>query len=77
MKTTYTFSYSDGPYDGEMIDVSMSIDGPQTWREVTDFYLQYLRGCGFVLSKEALLTYLADRGIEYADAVEENGDNLS
>ena len=68
--SSYTFEYRDSWYGGkEASEVSMTLTGSETWPEVADFFLQYLRACGFILSGETLHAYLGEQAKEYADAI--------
>jgi len=74
----YTFEYQDTWYDGkESTEVSMTLNGPETWPEVTDFFLQYLRACGFILNESVLKDYVDDQLSEYIGAIKERDYDYS
>lgn len=54
----FEFSHSD---HDNTTEVRYTINRDDiTWKELTDAYIDFLRGCGFVFSEEAIREYIAE-----------------
>ncbi len=75
MNTQYTFGYSN-QYDGDSDDVDMSLRGPLSWMEVTEFYFRYLRACGFIFNKDDVATYLAEHAERHVKVEDDRDEKI-
>jgi hypothetical protein len=71
MSTQFTFGYEDN-WEGDIREVSMSLNGPLSWMEVTEFYFRYLRACGFVFNKDDVKEYLGDYALQHVEAEDDS-----
>ena len=62
--SSFTFKCND-PYNSTTKEFKA-----MCWDAVTDCYIEFLRGCGFVLTKQEVAEYLKDRVTEYENANE-------
>lgn len=40
----------------------------ETWKDITNLYISWLRGIGYIITDEDVLEYLKEKGASYANA---------
>jgi len=66
----HTFIYSENEYPDCPVEISISAEEVWDWPTLTDYYIRFLRACGYVFSADNVKELLADQLIEIAEAEE-------
>lgn len=45
----------------------------ETWKDITNLYIAWLRGIGYIITDEDVTDYLRERANEYANATKTSG----
>lgn len=73
---SYTFTHSD-LIDEESSSVEVSVSNVDTWMEVTDAYIRFLRGVGFVFADSTVVEYMGNALLEHNKAIGEDDEPRS